>query len=77
MAEKKAAEKKENKLTIEESFSKIEEIIEKLENPEISLEDSFQEYQAGMKLLKDCDKQIEKVEKKVLVLEETGETHEF
>ena len=70
-------ESKESKLSIEESFSKIEEIIEKLENPEISLEVSFQEYQAGMKLLKDCDKQIEKVEKKILVLEETGETHEF
>lgn len=71
------AEKKEKKLSIEESFSQIEKIIEKLENPEISLEDSFKEYQAGMKLLKDCDKQIEKVEKKILVLEETGETHEF
>lgn len=70
-------ESKENKLSIEESFSKIEGIIEKLEDPEISLEASFQEYQAGMKLLKDCDKQIEKVEKKILVLEETGETHEF
>lgn len=67
----------ESKLSIEESFSKIEEIIEKLEDPEISLEASFQEYQTGMKLLKDCDKQIEKVEKKILVLEETGDTHEF
>lgn len=71
------AEKKEKKLSVEESFAQIEEIIEKLENPEISLEDSFKEYQAGMKLLKDCDKQIEKVEKQILVLEETGETHEF
>lgn len=71
------AEKKEKKRTIEESFSEIEKIIERLEDPEISLEDSFQEYQAGMKLLQDCDKQIEKVEKKILVLEETGETHEF
>ena len=70
-------ESKESKLSIEESFLKIEEIIEKLENPEISLEASFQEYQTGMKLLKDCDKQIEKVEKKILILEETGETHEF
>lgn len=71
------AEKKEKKLSVEESFAQIEEIIEKLENPEISLEESFKEYQAGMKLLKDCDKQIEKVEKQILVLEETGETHEF
>ncbi len=70
-------EQKEKKLSIEEGFSKIEAIIEKLENPEISLENSFQEYEKGMKLLKDCDKQIEKVEKKILVLEETGETHEF
>ncbi len=65
------------KLSIEESFAQIEKIIEKLENPEISLEDSFKEYQAGMDLLKNCDKQIEKVEKKILVLNDNGESHEF
>lgn len=74
MAEKKKAEKK---ISIEEGFAKLEEIIQKLEQPKISLEASFQEYEAGMELLKYCDKQIEKVEKKIIVLEENGESHEL
>lgn len=76
MADNIKVEEKESH-SIEENFSKIEEIIEQLENPEISLEDSFKAYQSGMVLLKECDAQIDKVEKKIMVLEETGETHEF
>ena len=64
-------------MTIEENFAKIEETIEMLEGEDISLEDSFLVYQKGMELLKKCNQAIDKIEKKVLVLEEDGETHEF
>ncbi len=59
-------------MTLEENFMKIEEVIEKLETEDISLEDAFAAYSEGMKLLKTCNDQIDKVEKKVLKLTEDG-----
>ena len=57
-------------MTIEETFAKIEETIEKLEQDDIALEDAFVAYSEGMKLLKDCNDAIDKVEKQVILLEE-------
>ena len=57
-------------MTIEETFAKIEETIEKLEQDDIALEDAFAAYSEGMKLLKDCNDAIDKVEKQVILLEE-------
>lgn len=59
--------------TIEETFSQLEEIIRKLESGESSLEEAFQHYEIGMKLVKSCNEKIDKVEKKIVVLEENGE----
>lgn len=64
-------------LTLEQTFEKIEKLIETLEQDEISLEDSFKAYQEGMKLIKICNDKINKVEKQVLVLNENGELDEF
>ena len=57
MAEGKA-EKQE---TLEELFAKLDTIAEKLEEGETSLEDSFQLYQTGMELLKQCNDKIDTV----------------
>jgi exodeoxyribonuclease VII small subunit len=67
--------KKEMKL--EESFEKLDHILEELEKPEVTLEDSFALYQEGMKLLKLCNDSIDKVEKKLIILEENGEANEL
>jgi exodeoxyribonuclease VII small subunit len=67
--------KKEMKL--EESFEKLNQILEELEKPEVSLEDSFSLYQEGMKLLKACNDSIDKVEKQLIILSESGETDEL
>ena len=64
-------------MTIEETFAKIEETIEKLEQDDIALEDAFAAYSEGMKLLKDCNDQIDKVEKKVLKLAADGNLTEM
>ena len=66
--------KKEN---LEEMFKDLEELIGKMENEEITLEQTFDLYNNGMELLKKCNLSIEEVEKKVLVLDENGETDEF
>lgn len=57
------------KKTIEQTFTELEEIIEKLESAETSLEESFACYEAGMKLVKACGEKIDKVEKQMIVLQ--------
>ena len=69
--EKDAGETQEapdDKLSIEEIFTELDGIIRNLENGEVSLEDSFKYYEAGMKLVKTCGGKIDKVEKQILVL---------
>ncbi len=70
MAEEKNA-------TLEEQFQSLENIVNRMEREEISLEESFHLYYEGMTLLKKCSDTIDKVEKKVLVLDENGEIDEF
>ena len=67
----------EKEISLEEAFTRLQETIENLEEDDITLEQSFQEYQKGMLLVKKCNEIIDKVEKKVLVLNEDGGTDEF
>ncbi len=76
MAEKKKAEKPE-KLSIEESFDYLEEVIEKMEDPDISLEESFSLYEKGMKVLKEAAGAVDEVEKKVKLIDDEGQTEDF
>lgn len=69
--------KEEKKENLEQKFQALEEVIEKLEGEDVTLEQSFDLYNKGMTLLKNCTRMIDEVEKKVLVLGENGETHEF
>ena len=56
------------KITIEESFASLDAIIEELQNGDLTLEESFQKYEEGMKLIKNCNTAIDKVEKKLEVI---------
>ena len=67
----------EKEISLEEAFTRLQETIENLEKDDITLEQSFQEYQKGMLLVKKCNEIIDKVEKKVLVLNEDGGKDEF
>ena len=60
-----------------EQAASLEELFERLDGEELSLEDSFNLYQEGMELVKCCNRTIDDVEKKVLALDENGESHEF
>lgn len=68
---------KKKEFNLEEAFLKLDETVKRLEQEDISLEESFAEYQKGMELLKQCNEAIDRVEKKVLVLNEKGDTDEF
>lgn len=70
-------EQQQETLTLEEAFAKLDAVVERLESREISLEESFQVYQSGMKLLKECSEKINRVEKEMLQLNENGELSEF
>ena len=76
MAAKKE-QKENNNLSVEEAFTKIEEKIQALEKEDISLDDSFKEYQEGMMLLKQCHEMIESVEKKVQKIATDGSLEDF
>ncbi|NLJ96157.1 MAG: exodeoxyribonuclease VII small subunit [Clostridiales bacterium] len=67
----------ENEFVLEDAFKKLDTIIEELEKPDISLDNSFQLYQEGMKLLKACNDSIDKVEKELIILGEDGDTDEL
>lgn len=63
--------------TLEETLAALEEVLAVLEDPSTPLEASFEAYQKGMKLLKECEERIDLVEKKVIMLEEEGDNGEL
>ena len=68
------------KQSYEENITQIDEILEKLESEELSLDDSIAEYEKAIKLIKDSEKLLEVGEGKVMkVLEKNGklEIEEF
>lgn len=67
----------EKQMSIEESFRKLQEILEKMEGEDITLEQSFACYEEGMKLVRYCNEKIEQVEHKVMQLNEDGSLDEF
>lgn len=70
-------EQERDDLSLEEAFEQIEEVISHLETEEITLEQSFLEYNRGMKLLQHCNEKIDRVEKKVLQINDNGGLDEF
>ena len=63
--------------TLEEAFTELDGLAEKLEDRETSLEDSFRFYRQGMELLKFCSEKLDTVEKKMLQINEDGPFSEF
>lgn len=64
--------KAKTELTLEEMLVLLDEHVKKLESEDISLEESFHTYEEGMKLLKECNSKINRVEKKVMQLDDDG-----
>ena len=63
--------------TLEEAFTELDGLAEKLEDRETSLEDSFRFYRQGMELLKFCSEKLDTVEKKMLQINVDGTFSEF
>ena len=76
MAKKKETADQEQ-FRLEEAFDRIEALLEKLQDKDVTLEESFGLYQEGMGLLKLCNENIDHVEKQMLQIDEVVQTHEF
>ena len=58
------------KFTVEAAFEELNGIIEKMEDPDLSLSDSMTYYKKGIKLLEKCSRALDQTEKEMIVLQE-------
>lgn len=63
------------KQSFETALKKLEEVVEKLESGEVSLDQSLKLFEQGITLVRQCSKRLDEVERKVQVLvsDEQGE----
>ena len=68
----------EKELNFEETMKELEEVVQKLENGDLNLDDSIKEFEKGMELSKSASKYLENAEKKItmLVKDKDGELTE-
>ena len=65
------------KIDFESSLKELESIVKKLEDENINLEDSVKSFEAGINLVKECQKQLEDAELKVKELLDDGTSQEL
>ncbi len=71
MARKKAA------LDFEQSLADLQQLVERLESGELSLEDSLAAFEQGVRLTRECQAALTQAEQKVqILLERDGEVQE-
>lgn len=56
--------------TIEDNFVELEEILKEMQSDQVTLDQSFELYNKGLKLIQNCNQQIDTIEKKIKILEE-------
>ncbi len=68
---------KNEKTGLEERFSMIEDILEKMEDENVTLDQSFDLYKQGIEQIKAANADLDRIEKAMLVINEDGELEEF
>ncbi|MEE3171628.1 MAG: exodeoxyribonuclease VII small subunit [Pseudomonadota bacterium] len=72
------ANKKTDSFNFEQALENLEELVTAMEEGELSLEESLQAFEKGIKLTRECQSALKKAEQKVQVLiNEVGDTKEF
>ena len=59
-----------DKSNFESNLNKLEEIVEKLENGEVNLEESVKLYEEGMRLKKICEEKLTSIELQIKKIKE-------
>ena len=68
----------EEKLSFEESLEKLEEIVNRLENGDVPLDDAIEEFKNAMDLVKICNEKLEAAEESIAkIVKDNGEVVEF
>ena len=71
------AARKKATLDFEQSLTDLQNLVERLENGELSLEDSLTAFEQGVRLTRDCQAALAQAEQKVQILmERDGELEE-
>lgn len=60
----------------ENNIRKLEEIIQRLERGDLTLEEGLTAFEEGIGLVKACQKQLERVSGKLLVLQQDSESEQ-
>ena len=77
MSEKKTETLPEGQVSLEDTFAEIEAIIAKMEQPDVTLDESFSLYKNGVERLKTCNELLDAVEKKMQVIKPDGTLGDF
>ena len=73
-AKKKAQPHQDKQLDFEQALTQLEELVNKMEGGDLSLEESLQAFEQGVKLTRDAQAKLDAAEQRVKVLmEEQGE----
>ena len=65
-------------LTFEESLEKLEEIVEKLENGDVPLDEAIDEFNEAMQLVKVCNEKLTSAEESIAkIVDENGDLIDF
>ncbi len=62
------AKKKDKAFDFESSLSQLEELVTAMEDGELSLEESLQAFESGIKLTRECQAALQRAEQKVQIL---------
>lgn len=64
-------------MTLEEKLAKLDAMTEQLRKKDITLEESFSLYKDGMELIRQCNADIDRVEKQVQILNADGQVTDW
>lgn len=65
-------------LNFEDSLAQLEEIVNKLENGDVPLDDAIDEFDKAMKLVKACNDKLNAAEESIAkIVQENGEIEDF
>lgn len=67
----------EKTLTLEESFAHLEQIVARMEDADVSLDEAFELYKKGLDEVKSANDMVQGMEKAMLVLNSDGQLEEF
>ncbi len=59
---------KTKKLDLESSLQSLEELVDRMENGSLTLEESLKEFEQGIKLIQSCQKSLTDAEQKIEIL---------